>query len=74
VSPVKGARDFLLSVAGEGLPSSVLPSPGRERLIVWMAVSEGDLWEERVVATMPVHGPTKQPYGVLHGGATVVLA
>jgi len=33
-----------------------------------------DLSEERVVATMPVHGPTKQPYGVLHGGATVVLA
>jgi|SRR5215217_4086668 1,4-dihydroxy-2-naphthoyl-CoA hydrolase len=37
-----------------------------------MAVSEGS--EERVVATMPVHGPTKQPFGVLHGGASVVLA
>jgi 1,4-dihydroxy-2-naphthoyl-CoA hydrolase len=23
---------------------------------------------------MPVHGPTKQPFGVLHGGASVVLA
>jgi 1,4-dihydroxy-2-naphthoyl-CoA hydrolase len=30
--------------------------------------------EERVVATMPVHGPTKQPFGVLHGGASLVLA
>ncbi len=30
--------------------------------------------EDRVVATMPVHGPTKQPFGVLHGGASVVLA
>ena len=29
---------------------------------------------ERVVATMPVHGPTKQPFGILHGGASVVLA
>lgn len=28
----------------------------------------------RVVATMPVHGPTKQPFGVLHGGASVMLA
>lgn len=28
---------------------------------------------ERVVATMPVHGNT-QPYGLLHGGASVVLA
>lgn len=30
--------------------------------------------ENEVVATMPVHGPTKQPYGILHGGASVVLA
>lgn len=29
---------------------------------------------EVVVATMPVHGPTKQPFGILHGGASVVLA
>ena len=28
---------------------------------------------ERVVATMPVEGNT-QPYGLLHGGASVVLA
>ena len=33
-----------------------------------------DLSKERVVATMPVHGPTKQPFGILHGGASVVLA
>ncbi len=30
--------------------------------------------ENEVVATMPVHGPTKQPFGILHGGASVVLA
>jgi uncharacterized protein (TIGR00369 family) len=30
--------------------------------------------EDKVVATMPVHGPTRQPYGILHGGASVVLA
>ncbi|MBX6352523.1 MAG: hotdog fold thioesterase [Thermoflavifilum sp.] len=29
---------------------------------------------ERVVATMPVHDATRQPYGILHGGASVVLA
>jgi hypothetical protein len=50
VSPVTGARDFLLSVAGEGLPSSVFPSPGRDRLIVWMAVSEGGRWTSVVLA------------------------
>ncbi len=30
--------------------------------------------EEEVVATMPVHGATKQPFGILHGGASLVLA
>jgi 1,4-dihydroxy-2-naphthoyl-CoA hydrolase len=29
---------------------------------------------DRVVATMPVHDATRQPYGILHGGASVVLA
>lgn len=29
---------------------------------------------ERVVATMPVDGRTRQPYGILHGGASVALA
>lgn len=33
-----------------------------------------EVTKERVVATMPVHGPTKQPVGLLHGGASVVLA
>jgi 1,4-dihydroxy-2-naphthoyl-CoA hydrolase len=32
-----------------------------------------DATPERVVATMPVQGNT-QPYGLLHGGASVVLA
>ncbi|MFS0779278.1 PaaI family thioesterase [Neobacillus sp. 3P2-tot-E-2] len=29
---------------------------------------------EKVVATMPVHDATRQPFGQLHGGASVVLA
>jgi 1,4-dihydroxy-2-naphthoyl-CoA hydrolase len=29
---------------------------------------------ERVVATMPVDQRTKQPFGILHGGASVALA
>ena len=32
-------------------------------------ISEGE-----VVATMPVDGRTKQPFGILHGGASLVLA
>jgi 1,4-dihydroxy-2-naphthoyl-CoA hydrolase len=30
--------------------------------------------DDKVVATMPVHDATRQPFGYLHGGASVVLA
>lgn len=33
-----------------------------------------ELTPERVVATMPVHPATRQPAGLLHGGASVALA
>ena len=33
-----------------------------------------ELTAERVVATMPVDDRTRQPYGLLHGGASVALA
>ena len=33
-----------------------------------------EITEDRVVATMPVHDVTRQPFGLLHGGASVVLA
>jgi 1,4-dihydroxy-2-naphthoyl-CoA hydrolase len=33
-----------------------------------------ELTAERVVATMPVDHRTQQPYGLLHGGASVALA
>lgn len=33
-----------------------------------------ELTKERVVATMPVDHRTRQPYGLLHGGASVALA
>ena len=33
-----------------------------------------ELTSERVVATMPVDNRTRQPYGILHGGASVALA
>ncbi len=38
-----------------------------------MGVEIVEVGPERVVATMPVEGNT-QPYGLLHGGASVVLA
>lgn len=38
-----------------------------------MGIEVLEISPERVVATMPVEGNT-QPYGLLHGGASVVLA
>ncbi|QWF24230.1 hotdog fold thioesterase [Nocardioides sp. LMS-CY] len=38
-----------------------------------MGIRLTELSAERVVATMPIEGNT-QPYGLLHGGASVVLA
>jgi uncharacterized protein (TIGR00369 family) len=38
-----------------------------------MGIEVVEISAERVVATMPVEGNT-QPYGLLHGGASVVLA
>jgi uncharacterized protein (TIGR00369 family) len=33
-----------------------------------------ELTAERVIATMPVDERTRQPFGILHGGASVALA
>ena len=66
--------------AEESNPSA----PSIDEFLSWMPHGMGALNErkgielkeisaERVVATMPVEGNT-QPYGLLHGGASVVLA
>ncbi|GIG58149.1 hypothetical protein Lfu02_25210 [Longispora fulva] len=47
-------------------------SPGGD-LAKKMGIEITEASPERVVATMPVEGNT-QPYGVLHGGASAVLA
>ena len=46
---------------------------GMGRLNDTMGIVLTEISAERVVATMPVEGNT-QPYGLLHGGASVVLA
>lgn len=39
-----------------------------------LGITLHELTAERVVATMPVDGRTRQPFGILHGGASVALA
>jgi uncharacterized protein (TIGR00369 family) len=49
------------------------PGLGAGALAERMHIAVSEAGPDRVVATMPVEGNT-QPYGLLHGGASVVLA
>lgn len=51
-----------------------LPVPIEETLIGTLGIEFIELTKERVVCTMPVDGRTRQPVGLLHGGASVALA
>jgi 1,4-dihydroxy-2-naphthoyl-CoA hydrolase len=48
--------------------------PAEETIAGVLGIEMGEITDERVVATMPVHAATHQPFGQLHGGASVVLA
>lgn len=58
------APDLLAAIRGMEQPTSLAQRMGIE-------YTHASL--DRVVGTMPVHG-NQQPYGLLHGGASVVLA
>ncbi|WP_210651287.1 hotdog fold thioesterase [Nocardioides sp. SYSU D00065] len=62
------------SLDGIGVDDFIAFMPeGMGRLNEKMGVELVEISAERVVATMPVAGNT-QPFGLLHGGASVVLA
>jgi len=58
---------------GDNFTIEDLQDVGRGSLAISMGIVVTELTGSRGVATMPVQGNT-QPYGVLHGGASVVLA
>ena len=43
-------------------------------LIETLGIEIVELEKGKVIATMPVDGRTRQPFGLLHGGASVALA
>ncbi|GAB3069959.1 hotdog fold thioesterase [Intrasporangium mesophilum] len=64
------------STTQDGSPDATLEAmraSGAGTLIERMGIELVETTPERLVATMPVEGNT-QPYGLLHGGASVVLA
>lgn len=46
----------------------------KDTLMEALGIEIVELEEDRVVATMPVMDATRQPFGRLHGGASVALA
>jgi 1,4-dihydroxy-2-naphthoyl-CoA hydrolase len=48
--------------------------PTEGTLVEALGIQFGEVSKERVVATMPVDSRTHQPFGLLHGGASVALA
>lgn len=47
---------------------------GKKTLASTLGIEITELTPQRVVATMPVDDRTRQPFGILHGGASVALA
>ena len=48
--------------------------PVEETIAGVLGIEMGEITEQQVTATMPVNSATRQPFGQLHGGASVVLA
>jgi 1,4-dihydroxy-2-naphthoyl-CoA hydrolase len=46
----------------------------KDTMVGVLGIEIVELSRDKVVATMPVHNPTRQPFGLLHGGASVALA
>ena len=47
---------------------------GKGNMAEWLGIEITEVGEDYLKATMPVDDRTRQPYGLLHGGASVVLA
>jgi 1,4-dihydroxy-2-naphthoyl-CoA hydrolase len=43
-------------------------------MVEHLGIKVTELGEDYIVGTMPVDNRTKQPFGILHGGASVALA
>lgn len=50
------------------------PVPPEKTLLGALGIQLTELTQQRVAGTMPVDARTHQPFGLLHGGASVALA
>ncbi|MEN1929944.1 hotdog fold thioesterase [Luteimonas sp. MJ250] len=62
------------SIFRRGLDLAALNALSRGTAIEALGIEFVDIGDDHLVATMPVDARTRQPYGLLHGGASVLLA
>lgn len=62
------------SIFRRGLDLAALNALSKGTAIEALGIEFVDIGDDRLVATMPVDTRTLQPYGLLHGGASVLLA
>ena len=65
---------ILAEVHAAEIPLDLLNERARHALMGNLGIQYTYASEERVEATMPVDHRTRQPFGILHGGATLALA
>ena len=65
---------ILAAVRATEIPLEQINMMGRNALVGNLGIQFTYTSEDRVEATMPVDHRTRQPFGVLHGGATLALA
>ena len=65
---------ILAEVRAEEVPLDLLNERARHALMGNLVIQYTYASDERVEATMPVDYRTRQPFGILHGGATLALA
>lgn len=53
---------------------SISPSVPRQTLLSTLDIEIVEMTKQRVVARMPVGPKVHQPFGLLHGGASVALS
>ena len=65
---------ILADIRATKIPLDQLNAQGSHALMGNLGIQYTYIAEDRVEATMPVDHRTRQPFGILHGGATLALA
>jgi Cof subfamily protein (haloacid dehalogenase superfamily) len=67
-------KQILSAIHPSAVPLEQMNAQGRHALMGNLGIQYTYASEDRVEATMPVDHRTRQPFGILHGGATLALA